>query len=142
MPTGTTIYIVKTWNFTKNKLYYSLKLKTKITDFVTVSFTAVHVHCKALIKTDSSTKALIKTDSSTTWSYKETRAQALLQACPLPVLFNRDLAQEFTIPISSFSLSAHEIHFQKEFFEGNSPFIPPNIIISWVRSVSFNTCNW
>ena len=36
----------------------------------------------------------------------------------------------------------HEIHFQKEFFEGNLPFIPPNIIISWIRSVSTNTCNW
>ena len=43
---------------------------------------------------------------------------------------------------SSFSPSAHEIHFQKEFFEGNLPFIPPDIIISWVRSVGTNTCNW
>ena len=57
-------------------------------------------------------------------------------------LFNRDLLREFGIPISSFSPSAHEIHFQKEFFEGNLPFIPPNIIMSWVRSVSTSTCNW
>ena len=41
-------------------------------------------------------------------------------------LFDRDLSREFGIPISLFSLSAHEIHFQKEFFEGNLPFIPPN----------------
>ena len=42
--------------------------------------------------------------------------------------FHRDLSREFEIPISSFSPSAHEIHFQKEFFEGNMPFIPPNIM--------------
>ena len=57
-------------------------------------------------------------------------------------LFNRDLSREFGKPISSFAPSAHEIHFQKEFFEGNFTFIPPNIMISWVRIVSTNTCNW
>ena len=44
-------------------------------------------------------------------------------------------------PFHHFPL-AHEIHFQEEFFEGNFPFIPPNIIISWIQSVSTNTCNW
>ena len=44
--------------------------------------------------------------------------------------------------ISSFSPSASEIHFQKKFPGVNLPFIPRNIIISWVRSVSINTCNW
>ena len=39
-------------------------------------------------------------------------------------------------------LLTHAIRFQKEIFEGNLPFIPPNIIILWVRSVSTNTCNW
>ena len=34
-------------------------------------------------------------------------------------LFNRNPSREFGIPISPFSPSAHEIHFQKEFFEGN-----------------------
>ena len=38
-------FIVETRNFTKNKLYYSLKLKTKI-DSVTVFFTAIY--CKGL----------------------------------------------------------------------------------------------
>ena len=36
----------------------------------------------------------------------------------------------------------HEIHFQKEFFEGNLPFIPLNIITSWLRSASTNTGSW
>ena len=44
--------------------------------------------------------------------------------------FNRDLSREFGIPISSFSPSVREIHFQKKFSEANLPFIPPNIIIS------------
>ena len=35
-----------------------------------------------------------------------------------------------------------EIHFQKEYFEGNLPFTPPNIILSWIGSVGNNTCNW
>ena len=58
------------------------------------------------------------------------------------LLFNRDLSREFRIPISTSSPSAQEIHFQKEFLEGNLLFIPPNIIISWVRRVSTNTGNW
>ena len=58
------------------------------------------------------------------------------------VSFNRDLSQEFGILISSFSPSGHEIHFQREFFEGNVPLISLNIMIPWVRSVSTNTCNW
>ena len=37
------------------------------------------------------------------------------------LLFNRDLSL-----ISSFSPSVQEIHFQKQFFEANLPFIPPN----------------
>ena len=56
--------------------------------------------------------------------------------------FRRDLSREFGIPISLFSSSAHEFYFQKEFFEGNLPFIAPNTIISWVRSVSTNIYNW
>ena len=56
------------------------------------------------------------------------------------IFFNRDLSREFGIHISSFSSSALEIHFQKEFFEGNLLFVPPNIMISWLRSVSTNTC--
>ena len=55
------------------------------------------------------------------------------------------LSQEFGTlisMISSFSPSASEIHFQKKFPGANLPFIPRNIIISWVRSVSINTCNW
>ena len=58
------------------------------------------------------------------------------------IYFNHDLSREFRMPISSFSPSADEIHFQKEFFEGNLLFNPPNVIISWVRSVSNNTYNW
>ena len=50
--------------------------------------------------------------------------------------------ESFGIPISSFSPSTYKIHFKKKCFEGNLPFIPPNILISWVRSVSTNTCNW
>ena len=57
-------------------------------------------------------------------------------------LFDRDLSPELGIPISSFSPSAHEIHFQNEFFEVNLPFISPNILISRVPSVSTNACNW
>ena len=56
--------------------------------------------------------------------------------------FNRDQSREFGIPMSSFSPYAHENPFRKEFFDGNLPLIPPNIIISWVRSVSTNSCNW
>ena len=40
------------------------------------------------------------------------------------------LSLEFGIPISSFSLSVSEIHFQEKLSEANLPFIPPNIIIS------------
>ena len=36
-------FIVETGNFTKNKLYYSLKLETEITDSVIVFFTAFFV---------------------------------------------------------------------------------------------------
>ena len=43
-PTETTIFIVETRDFTKRKLYYSLKLKTEVTDSATASFTAFH--CK------------------------------------------------------------------------------------------------
>ena len=40
-------FIVKIWNFNKNKLYHSLKLKTEtFTDTVTISFTAIN--CKGL----------------------------------------------------------------------------------------------
>ena len=39
-------------------------------------------------------------------------------------------------------LLPHEIHFQKEFFEGNLPFICPIVMTSWIRSVSTNICNW
>ena len=39
-------------------------------------------------------------------------------------------------------LLPREIHVPKKFSEANLPFIPPNIIISWVRSVSINACNW
>ena len=35
-------FIVEPWNFTQNKLYYNLKLKTEITDYVTVSFAAIY----------------------------------------------------------------------------------------------------
>ena len=55
-------------------------------------------------------------------------------------LFNRDsdsLEQSF-----HHFLLPREIHFQKEFSEANLPFILPNIITSWVRSVSINKCNW
>ena len=40
------------------------------------------------------------------------------------------LSLGFGIPISSFSLSVSEIHFQEKLSEANLPFIPPNIIIS------------
>ena len=39
-------------------------------------------------------------------------------------------------------LLPREIHFQMKFSKADLPFIPPNIVISWVRSVSINTCNW
>ena len=45
------------------------------------------------------------------------------------------LSQEFWILISM-------IHFQKKFPEVKLPFIPTNIIISWVRNVSINKCHW
>ena len=38
--------LVETWNFPKNKLYYSLKLKIEITGSATVSFTTIY--CKGL----------------------------------------------------------------------------------------------
>ena len=40
------LIITKTWNFTKNKRYHSLKLKMEFTDHVTVSFTIIY--CKGL----------------------------------------------------------------------------------------------
>ena len=39
-------FIVESWNFTKNKLYYNLKLKTEIADSVTVFF--IPIYCKEL----------------------------------------------------------------------------------------------
>ena len=56
-------------------------------------------------------------------------------------VFNRDLSRKFGIPISSFSPSAQEIHFQKVFLR-ELAIHSLEIIISWVRSVSTNTCNW
>ena len=35
------------------------------------------------------------------------------------------ISREFGIPVSSFSSSVSEIHFQKKFCEANLPFIPP-----------------
>ena len=40
--------------------------------------------------------------------------------------FNCDLSREFGIPISSFSPSVREIHFQKKFFKANLVFIFPD----------------
>ena len=53
----------------------------------------------------------------------------------------RSIARVWNTHFIIFSFRARS-HFQKKFFEGNLPFIPPNIIISWVQSVSTNTCNW
>ena len=39
-------FIAESWNFTKNKLYYNLKLKTEIADSVTVFF--IPIYCKDL----------------------------------------------------------------------------------------------
>ena len=41
--------------------------------------------------------------------------------------FNRDLSREFGIPISSFSPSVREIHFQKKFSDRAAFIIPSNI---------------
>ena len=60
----------------------------------------------------------------------------ILKIYTLWCLFNRDLSREFGILILWFSPSVREI------FEANLPFIPPNIIIPWVRGVSIKTSNW
>ena len=54
---------------------------------------------------------------------------------------SRSIARVWNTHFIIFSFVAR-IHFQKEFFEDNLPFIPPNIILSWVPGVSTNTCNW
>ena len=58
--------------------------------------------------------------------------------------FNRDVSRQFGIPISSFSPSAHEIHFQKEFFEGNlknETFLSFDDLLKRDRSVSIHQKN-
>ena len=70
------LIITKTWNFTKNKRYHSLKLKMEFTDHVTVSFTIIY--CKGL---NLSSKQTLPQPGA-----KNTISQALSQASPLPVL--------------------------------------------------------
>ena len=60
----------------------------------------------------------------------------ILTICSNSIAISASLEQSF----HHFLLS-REIHFLKKFSEANLPFIPPNIIISWVGSVSINTCN-
>ena len=57
--------LVETWDFTKNKLYYSLKLKMEITGSVTVSFTTIYCNGLKLAKSRLSHSLKLTTDSAT-----------------------------------------------------------------------------
>ena len=65
-----------------------------------------------------------------------------LKISHFPIAMFRD--RQFGIPISSFSPSAHEIHFQKEFFEGNlknETFLSFDDLLKRDRSVSIHQKN-